>query len=177
MTSRASCASLAILVLSLTAAGCARKAAEAPPQVAVAPPAPAAAPEPEAPAPEPSTPDSVAPASPQEAMAEFQPAFFDFDSYRLDAGARDALDADARMLRTEPDVSVLVEGHCDERGTVEYNQALGERRAEAARDYLVATGIEASRIEIVSYGKDRPFANGHDEEAWARNRRAHVVVR
>jgi len=74
-------------------------------------------------------------------------------------------------------VSITIEGHCDERGTVEYNLALGEKRSGAARDYLVNAGVEASRIQTVSYGKERPFAEGHDETAWAQNRRAHFVLR
>ena len=108
---------------------------------------------------------------------EFEPAFFDFDSFALRDDARTALDRDARMLRDNRGTHVTIEGHCDERGTVEYNQALGEKRAQAARDYLVAAGIEASRIQIISYGKERPFAEGHDESAWQQNRRSHFVTR
>ena len=74
-------------------------------------------------------------------------------------------------------IRITLEGHCDERGTAEYNQALGERRAQAARDYLVAAGIATSRMEVVSYGKERPFADGHDEASWQQNRRAHFVIR
>jgi peptidoglycan-associated lipoprotein len=74
-------------------------------------------------------------------------------------------------------MNITIEGHCDERGTVEYNQALGEKRAQAARDYVVAAGIAASRIQIISYGKERPFDPGHDESAWSKNRRAHFVSR
>jgi len=74
-------------------------------------------------------------------------------------------------------VQITIEGHCDERGTVEYNQALGEKRAMAARDYLVAAGIATARLQIVSYGKERPFANGSDEASWQQNRRAHFTIR
>jgi peptidoglycan-associated lipoprotein len=113
----------------------------------------------------------------QSTKVDFGPAFFDFDSYALRDDARSVLDRDARMLRDNMGTSVTIEGHCDERGTVEYNQALGERRAQAARDYLVSAGIDASRIQIISYGKERPFADGHDESAWQQNRRAHLVSR
>lgn len=108
-------------------------------------------------------------------MPELRPAFFELDSYVLTGRAREALDADATMLRTQRTMNVIIEGHCDERGTVEYNQALGDRRANAARDYLVASGIDASRLQVISYGKARPFAEGSDESAWAQNRRAHLV--
>ena len=108
---------------------------------------------------------------------DFQPAFFDLDSYTLRDDARAALDRDAKLLRDNPTVNVTIEGHCDERGTVEYNQSLGERRAQAARDYLVAAGIPEARLQIVTYGKDRPFATGHDEASWQQNRRAHFTVR
>ena len=81
------------------------------------------------------------------------------------------------MLRDHPNVNVTIEGHCDERGTVEYNQALGEKRALAARDYLVAAGIAAARLDVISYGKERPFATGHDESSWQQNRRANFAVR
>ena len=74
-------------------------------------------------------------------------------------------------------MTITLEGHCDERGTVEYNQALGEKRANAARDYLVNAGVSAARVQTLSYGKERPFAEGHDESAWAQNRRAHFVLR
>ena len=108
---------------------------------------------------------------------DFQPAFFDLDSYTLREDARAALDKDAKMLRDNPTVNITIEGHCDERGTEEYNQSLGERRAQAAQDYLVAAGISASRLQTISYGKDKPFATGHDDASWQQNRRAHFTVR
>ena len=108
---------------------------------------------------------------------EFEAVFFDFDSYSVRDDARAALDRNARLLRDNGSAQVTIEGHCDERGTVEYNQALGERRAQAARDYLVSAGISGSRIQIISYGKERPFADGHDESAWQQNRRAPVSGR
>ncbi len=103
--------------------------------------------------------------------------FFDFDKYNLTPEARATLEKNAAELRRRADVMITIEGHCDERGTKAYNLALGEKRAKAARDYLVSLGIDASRIAIVSYGEERPFDPGHDETAWARNRRAHFVVR
>lgn len=105
-----------------------------------------------------------------------QPAFFEYDSAEVSAAARTALDANAAVLRKYPAWAVTVEGHCDERGTAEYNSALGERRAAAARTYLVSLGIPAERLHIVSYGKEFPFDPGHAEAAWAKNRRAHFVI-
>ena len=107
--------------------------------------------------------------------ASWQDAYYDYDSYDLREDARGALDADAKMLADHANASLTIEGHCDERGTPEYNLALGERRANAAKDYLVAHGVNGSRIETISYGEERPFATGHDEASWAQNRRAHLV--
>ncbi len=103
-------------------------------------------------------------------------AFYDFDKYDIREDQRPMLTADADWLRKHPSVKIRIEGHCDERGTSQYNLALGEKRASAAREYLVALGVETGRIETVSYGKERPFDPGHDESAWAKNRRAHFVV-
>ena len=104
-------------------------------------------------------------------------AFFDTDRFDLTPAARDALAKNAAWLQRHPTISILVEGHCDERGTVEYNLALGERRALAAKRYLVSYGIDASRISILSYGKERPLSYGSTEDAWAQNRRAHFAVK
>ncbi len=106
-----------------------------------------------------------------------QDVFFDFDKYDLSEEARERLNQDARILRAQKDVHLVIEGHCDERGTVQYNLALGEKRAREVKDYLVSLDIDPSRIDIVSYGKEKPFALGHDEQSWAQNRRAHFVVR
>jgi len=106
-----------------------------------------------------------------------KPVFYDFDKFDLKSDARETLNANGRLLKDHPQVMITIEGHCDERGTVQYNLALGEKRARAARDYLVNLGIDMARIDIVSYGKERPFAMGHNEEAWAQNRRAHFVQR
>ncbi len=102
--------------------------------------------------------------------------FFDYDKSVLQEEGRGTLDRQAQWLMTYPDKLVTIEGHCDERGTREYNLALGERRAQAATDYLVALGIDPGRITTISYGKERPFAVGHDEAAWALNRRAVTVI-
>jgi peptidoglycan-associated lipoprotein len=102
-------------------------------------------------------------------------AFFDFDSYALTSEAKGTLEQNAKELKRVSAGNVTIEGHCDERGTKAYNLALGEKRANAAKDYLVALGVNASRLNTVSYGKERPFADGHDESAWAKNRRAHFV--
>ena len=102
--------------------------------------------------------------------------FFDTDRYDLKLEARDTLAANAVWLQDYPSVRILVEGHCDERNTREYNLALGERRANAARNYLVNLGVPPSRIQTITYGEERPFALGHSEAAWLLNRRAHFVI-
>ena len=106
-----------------------------------------------------------------------QDALFAFNDFSLSEEARGVLERDAAWLQAHRATSVMVEGHCDERGTVEYNLALGERRANAARDYLVSLGVDGSRLTVVSYGKERPVDPGHTEAAWARNRRVHLAVR
>lgn len=102
--------------------------------------------------------------------------FFGFDRSDLSAEARATLDRQAAWLNKYPSVMIAVEGHCDERGTREYNLALGERRANAAKNYLIASGVESSRITTVSYGKERPAVLGSNEAAWAQNRRAVSVI-
>ncbi len=103
-------------------------------------------------------------------------AFFDTDKSDLRPDARDALTKDAEFLRSYPDVRISIEGHCDERGSTEYNLGLGERRADAAKNYLVSLGIAANRIDTVSWGKERPFCTEHNETCWQQNRRAHLVM-
>ena len=105
-----------------------------------------------------------------------KPVFFELDSSDISAPMQKALDENAVLLKRYAGWAVTVEGHCDERGTAEYNLALGERRAVATRAYLVSLGIGADRLRIVSYGKEFPFDAGHDEGAWAKNRRAHFVI-
>lgn len=98
--------------------------------------------------------------------------FFAFDKYDLDREAMSILSRTARILR-EVDVVVMISGHCDERGTVDYNMALSEKRALAVRDYLVSLGVPSRNLRTTSFGKSKPFAYGHNEDAWAKNRRAH----
>jgi peptidoglycan-associated lipoprotein len=108
--------------------------------------------------------------------SQFQTVYFDFDKYNLRADAKAALDADFALLQEFPDAIVKIEGHCDERGTVEYNLSLGEKRAKAVMDYLVGKGVAAARLSSISYGKERPVDPGHNETAWAKNRRAEFKV-
>ncbi|HEX7153924.1 MAG TPA: peptidoglycan-associated lipoprotein Pal [Thermoanaerobaculia bacterium] len=103
-------------------------------------------------------------------------AFFNYDESTLDAGAQAALTSSANWLRTHPQYSLLIEGHCDERGTEQYNLALGDRRANIVREFLMTLGIDGSRLRTVSYGEERPFEEGHNEAAWAQNRRGHLVL-
>ena len=103
--------------------------------------------------------------------------YFDFDSSALSADAKSTLNAQAAFLRSNPSVRITVEGHADERGTREYNLALGDRRASAARDFLVAQGIDGARIKTISYGKERPEMVGSNDEAWAKNRRPVSIIR
>jgi peptidoglycan-associated lipoprotein len=110
------------------------------------------------------------------ARGYLQDVFFDTDSYELKPEAKQSLVANAEWLKEYPSVKVLVEGHCDERNTREYNLALGERRASAVEEYLVLLGVSPDRVRTISYGEERPFAVGHDESAWQLNRRAHFVI-
>ena len=103
--------------------------------------------------------------------------FFELDRANIRADQRPVLERQARWMGQYQQVQVMVEGHCDERGTREYNLALGQRRANAARDVLVANGVSGARVSTISYGKDRPTALGSSEDAWAQNRRAVTVVR
>lgn len=102
--------------------------------------------------------------------------YFDFDKSNLLLLAQDVLRRKAEWLWSNSEVSVIIEGHCDERGTNEYNIALGDRRAESARNFLVDLGITGSRLTTISYGEERPVDSGHNEEAWAKNRRAHFTI-
>ena len=101
---------------------------------------------------------------------------FDFDQYDIDARARQILDSQAQWLTQFPNTRITLEGHADERGTREYNLALGDRRANAAKNYLAARGVSPARITTISYGKERPIALGSDETSWAQNRRAVTIV-
>jgi peptidoglycan-associated lipoprotein len=112
----------------------------------------------------------------EEEPIELEDVFFDFDKFSIKDKYKKVLSANADILLAHPEVNLLIEGHCDERGTIEYNLALGEKRAKAVVDFFVAYGIDASRLSMVSYGEERPFAHGGTEQAWAKNRRAHMVV-
>ncbi len=162
-----------------------------PPVVRPVPPPPPAAPpgtrapsppepvaEPTVVPPEPVAEDKIASASLDDLNrnSPLQPVFFDLDSSEINSAGQAALEQNAAILKKYPSWAITIEGHCDERGTAEYNLALGERRAIAARTYLVSLGISADRIRTVSYGKEFPFDPGHDEAAWAKNRRAHFVI-
>ena len=122
-------------------------------------------------------PSSVTPGSAEEFKVNVgDRIFFEYDKYDLSAEARAQLDKQAAWLKSYPNITVTVEGNCDERGTREYNLALGERRANAAKNTLISLGIDPSRLATVSYGKERPVALGSDEDSWARNRRAVTVT-
>lgn len=103
-------------------------------------------------------------------------AYFDFDKSELRQDARDVLTKDAEFLRSYPNARISIEGHCDERGSTEYNLGLGQRRAEAAKNFLVSLGISGDRMTTVSWGKERPFCTEHNEQCWQQNRRAHFVL-
>jgi peptidoglycan-associated lipoprotein len=138
-------------------------------------PAPAPAP----PTAAPQAPATTARPSPKEFMAipELKPIYFDFDKYDIRPADARVLDANASWLKSNADQLVLIEGHCDERGTNEYNLALGERRAKSTMNYLVSQGVQASRITIISYGEERPVCTQHNEECWSKNRRAQFLVK
>jgi len=163
---------IVLVALVVVSAGCAKKKTEQPPTPAPTPPTEQPTQPPPAPPPTETPPTPV----PRLSTADFHDVFFDLDSYTLREDARAALDQNARLLRENPGTKITIEGHCDERGTTEYNQALGERRAQAARDYLANAGIDAANLSVISYGKERPFDPGHDETAWSKNRRAHIVL-
>jgi peptidoglycan-associated lipoprotein len=182
------------LLLMVTCAGLAACGGKKPPVARPAPPppdaasAPATGSRPPAP-PEPVTEPTVVPQEPVRAdsissvalddlnrSSPLKPAFFDLDSSELTAAGRAALEEDAATLKGNASWAITIEGHCDERGTAEYNLALGERRAVAARTYLVSLGVPADRLRTVSYGKEFPFDPGHDENAFTKNRRAHFVI-
>lgn len=182
-------AALVLLVLmAVTAGACAKKqppvARPAPPPPpgtadAARPPAPPEpVPEPEGVPPMPITEDDIGSRSLDDINRDspLRPVFFALDQHDIDAQGQQVLQQNAEVLKRYPSWQITIEGHCDERGTAEYNLALGERRAIAARNYLVSLGIPADRIRTVSYGKEFPFDPGHNEEAWAKNRRAHFVV-
>lgn len=107
---------------------------------------------------------------------ELEDIFFDYDKFNIKKEYESTLMKNAEMLLGNPETKLLIEGHCDDRGTNEYNIALGEKRAKAVMDFYVTYGIGADRLSMVSYGEERPFSRGNNEESWALNRRAHMVV-
>ena len=167
---------------------CVRQPAPVAPETSPPPPAPESDGTPPSPPPPPAPPPVV----PTELTADeefasrtleelnrespLDPVFYALDSSELDDRARQILEANAEVLQQYASWVVTIEGHCDERGTAEYNLGLGERRSLAAQQYLVELGLDASRVRTVSYGKEFPFDPGHDDNAWAANRRAHFVV-
>jgi len=151
-----------------------------PPPSAAAPTAPApTAPGPAAPAPTTPAPAPATPPPPSEFRAHdaLKDVYFDFDKYDIRPNDARTLDTNAGWLKQNTGQLVLIEGHADERGTNEYNLALGERRAKAAMNYLVSQGVQASRITIISYGEERPVCADKSEACWSQNRRAHFLVK
>ncbi len=120
---------------------------------------------------------SIVPGSEQDFIANVgDRVFFDFDKYNLRSDAKASLDKQVAWLKKYPNYALTIEGHCDERGTREYNLALGERRANSVKEYMVANGLPASRVKTISYGKERPVALGSNEAAWSQNRRGVTVL-
>ena len=175
---------LALSVAALVSVGCAKKqtvksegvpgapgaaAVEAP--VKEAPPAPVAV--------APATPPEAAPgvAVTEEKLSQFEDVRFDFDKSEVREDGRKKCGVVADYLKKHPKAKLQIEGHCDERGTAEYNMALGDRRATAVMTYLVSLGVSKAALSTVSFGKEKPLDPGHDEEAWAKNRRAHFVLK
>jgi peptidoglycan-associated lipoprotein len=185
-----------LLLFGVVLAGCAKRpattqaSAPAPTAAAATTPGsgPAMAPAPAAPsgdattapataAPSTATPAARPPVAEFRSVPELKDAFFDFDKYDIRPADAKVLDANATWLKANANNLVLIEGHCDERGTNEYNLALGERRAKSTMNYLVSQGVQASRITIISYGEERPTCSEKTEECWAKNRRAHFLVK
>ena len=165
--------SLALLVSLAGVTGCKKKPPAEPTQPAP-PPAAAPAPEPPPPPPPPKPEPTPEPARPSLATlnAQLRLIHFDFDKSAIRDDALPILDANAALMQKYPDLKVIIEGHCDERGTIEYNLALGDRRATAARSEMSARGVNPGRISTISYGEERAADPGHNESAWAKNRRA-----
>ena len=181
---------LLVLVLLMTVVVAACKGKAKPPVARPMPPPPAFNPGPNVPPPPPQPVNEPVPVPPMPAEdtigskslddlnrdSPLRPLFFELDSSDVSSDGQQVLQANAAVLKKYPTMQITIEGHCDERGTAEYNLALGERRALAAKNYLVSLGIAADKVKTVSYGKEFPFDPGHDEGAWSKNRRAHFVV-
>ena len=175
---------LMALVFAMSLVNCAKKPAQPGPmdQQATAQPEPEPAVQPYTPEPEPEPAPAPEPAkSEPEMVASFNisdlvDVFYAFDRSELTSDSRDTLAKDAKVLKLAANVKIVIEGHCDERGTNEYNLGLGERRANAAKDYLVSLGISASRIKTISYGEERPLCTENSESCWWQNRRDEFVA-
>lgn len=182
---------VALLCCGLFAAGCAKKEMvkpeeTIPPAVSAQPAAPAqpsTSPKTEPITAQPIAETPIAPESLQPATAldavetTLERIFFEFDSFVLSQASRDILSRNAEyLLKKQPNSRVLLEGHCDERGSDEYNLALGEKRARATRDYLVTLGVNANRLSVISYGEEKPLEQGQNDDAWAKNRRVEFLI-
>ncbi len=166
-----------VLMLIIFAIGCAKKYVTKPEEPVKAKPEVAAEEKKEVKVEEKIVPRKVEPTPPpaQEPIFELKDALFDYDKYDIRPDTRAVLDSVAAWLNKNKNINVLIEGHCDERGTNEYNLALGEKRATSARDYLIARGVASSRISTISYGEEKPLCTEHNETCWQENRRAHFV--
>ncbi len=167
------------VILALSCFGCAKKKVAGPTEVQQ----PSAAEQQAKKAPETIIEEKVAkvetkemPSKVEEISGMFDDIHFDFDKYDIREDAKPILKKVSDYLIKHTAQGILIEGHCDERGTSEYNLGLGDRRAKATRDYLVSLGVPSSRIEMISYGKEKPLCTEHTEECWAKNRRSHFVV-
>jgi peptidoglycan-associated lipoprotein len=185
---------IAVLAVATIASGCHKKVAATPPAppaqpaaAVKAPPAPANTPRYNPPAerqvasnPPARYPDAKTRARIDELLAKIEDAYFDYDKHTLRPDAIKALQADSTELRDiivqYPTYKLTIEGHCDERGSEEYNRALGDARAQAAKDYLTGVGIPSAQLAVISYGKDKPVCDEHDENCWQKNRRIHIVA-
>ena len=116
------------------------------------------------------------PPKPMLKVEQFKTVYFDYDKFNLRPDAKQDLEFDYNLLTQYPDAIVEIQGHCDERGTVEYNLSLGQKRADATKDYLVSLGVSPDRLKTISYGKERPVDPGHNEAAWAKNRRCEFRI-
>ncbi len=175
------------LVISLGAAGCAKKKPAAPPPPPPPPATTPAPPPPPPPQPAPTPPPAPAPLTAEQVFAgksvdqlnaekPLGDVFFDYDSATVSEEGRTALQKNADWLKRWTSVAFTVEGHCDNRGTPEYNLALGERRATAVRDYLVSLGVPGTRVQAVSKGEEQPFCREDVENCWSQNRRGHFII-
>ncbi len=160
---------LVLFLVGIVVSGCPKK-----PKPEIIPPPVTEEP---APPPQPPVEEPVVKVEEPEIKLDLQTIYFDFDKYNIKPSEREVLIKNAEQLMAYPTVRILIEGHCDERGTNEYNMALGERRARSARDFLINYGIAGDRIDIISYGEERPVDPRHNEEAWAKNRRAEFVIK